>query len=301
MSTRQRRTLGSIPCTFAGCARMFYNQSGLTQHVNSQHYTIEQPLPLPPAANEDIYNFDNGFSSSPPRSRGPTPSPSRGPTPSPPHSSSPSPNREPSPNADHANKRRRQVFGTKHYHPYLTGDPCDKDGNPLPPDTPPPPPPPTPANAWAPFDDEIQFRVSEFLFRKVEMSQGDIDHLMELWDLSMQQHGGCAPFGDHDKMYAGIDDIPLGSAPWKCFVAPPPPDLPTNAPEWKKQSYQIWYRDPDTVISNMLANPDFASEFDASPYVHIGPNGKRRWSEFMSGNFSYNYAVRCSPLFFIQL
>ncbi|KAF8915774.1 hypothetical protein CPB85DRAFT_1374970 [Mucidula mucida] len=158
------------------------------------------------------------------------------------------------------------------YHPYLTGDPCDKDGNPLPPDTPPPPPPPTPANAWAPFDDEIQFRVSEFLFRKVEMSQGDIDHLMELWDLSMQQHGGCAPFGDHDKMYAGIDDIPLGSAPWKCF--------------WKKQSYQIWYQDPDTVISNMLANPDFASEFNASPYVHIGPNGKRRWSEFMSGNFS---------------
>ncbi|KAF8887501.1 hypothetical protein CPB85DRAFT_1378036 [Mucidula mucida] len=280
MSTRQHRTLGSIPCTFAGCARMFYNQSGLTQHVNSQHYTIEQPLPLPPAANEDIYNFDNGFSSSPPRSRGPTPSPSCGPTPSPPHSSSPSPNREPSPNADHANKQRRQVFGTKHYHPYLTGDPCDKDGNPLPPDTPPPPPPPTPANAWAPFDDEIQFRVSEFLFRKVEMSQGDIDHLMELWDLSMQQHRGCAPFGDHNKI-----------APWKCFVAPPPPDLPTNAPEWKKQSYQIWYRDPNTVISNMLANPDFASEFDASPYVHIGPKGKQCWSEFMSGNFSYNDAT----------
>ncbi|KAF9017383.1 hypothetical protein BDZ89DRAFT_1140749 [Hymenopellis radicata] len=193
MSARRRRTLGTISCTFAGCERMFHNQSGLTQHVNSKHYTIEQPLPSPPAANDNPYDFDNGPGFSPP--------PSRDPTPSPPHSTPPSPNREPSPDADRAEDRRRQVFGTKHYHPHLTGDPCDKDGNPLPPDTPPLPPSPPPATAWAPFDDEIQFRVSEFLFRKVEMSQGDIDHLMELWDLSMQHHGGCAPFRDHDKMY----------------------------------------------------------------------------------------------------
>lgn len=119
------------------------------------------------------------------------------------------------------------------------------------------------------------------------MSQGDVDHLMELWDLS-----GSAPFPNHDDMQSKIDDIPLGSAPWKCFIAPPAPDLPANAPDWKKQSYQIWYRDLLAVISNMLSNPDFAKEFDRAPYVDLGADGKRRFSEFMSGNFSFEQAVR---------
>ncbi|KAF8992099.1 hypothetical protein BDZ89DRAFT_1097399 [Hymenopellis radicata] len=276
---RRTRTVGGLNCPWPGCTKMVHGQSGLTRHVRHVHHRITQPTPSAPSAAGPV----------PPDNEDPPSSPPHFASPSPPHSPSP-PSSPPPPDVD-PEERRRQIFGTKNYHPHLTGDPCDKDGNPLAPNTPPPPPPPPPENAWAPFDDEVQFRVSEFLFRKVEMSQGDIDHLMELWDLSMKEHGGCAPFKDHDQMYQGIDDIPIGSAPWKCFVAPPPPDLPATAPEWKKQSYQIWYRDPDTVISNMLTNPDFAHEFDTAPYVHIGPDGKRRWSEFMSGNFAFNHAT----------
>ncbi len=222
----------------------------------------------------------------------------------------------PSPNVDkidfpeHEHAEPEISYDSKQYHPYLNGKnlrrqeiivltyilkslgiPCDEHGQDLPPNSPPPSFPPRNENAWAPFDDEVQFCIADFLFQKVEMSQGDINHLMELWNLSMLDHDALGPFQNHDEMYKAINEIQLGSAPWKCFVCPPEPDLPPSAPDWQRQSYQVWYRDPTVVITNMLANPDFAKEFEMTPYVHLGPDGKRRWSEFMSGNFSWQHAV----------
>ncbi|KAK0475361.1 hypothetical protein IW261DRAFT_1567756 [Armillaria novae-zelandiae] len=177
--------------------------------------------------------------------------------------------------------------GSKKYHPHLNGIPCDEHGQYLLPNILPPPPLPQNENLWAPFEDEVQFRIANFLFQKVEMSQGDINHLMELWNLSMLEHEGFGPFQSCDDMYDAIDEIQLGSAPWKCFVCPPDLDLPLSAPDLQHQSYQVCYQDPTVVIANMLANPDFAKEFEMTPYVHLGPDGKRHWSEFMSGNFAW--------------
>ncbi|KAJ7916694.1 hypothetical protein B0H13DRAFT_2231598 [Mycena leptocephala] len=63
-----------------------------------------------------------------------------------------------------------------------------------------------------------------------------------------------------------------------------------DAPAWARQSYEIWYRDPDVVISNMLDNPDFDGAFDTAPYVHLNPDGKRRWHDFMSANFAWRHS-----------
>lgn len=181
-----------------------------------------------------------------------------------------------------------------------TGDPCDKDGVTLPPDTP-PPPRTYPENQWAPFDGEAQFRLADLLFKDVEMSQGDIDKLLNIWSLYERQmdetypetagSGTGAPFGTHTDIYNSIDSIADGSAPWRCMQTFVDPALPSNAPEWKKMSYQVWYRDPDTVIANILANAEFAKDFDVAPYVHLDKAGKRRWADFMSGNFAWRHAV----------
>jgi hypothetical protein len=64
-------------------------------------------------------------------------------------------------------------------------------------------------------------------------------------------------------------------------------DLPDNAPSWRQWSYNIYYRDPDVVITNLLENPDFNGQFDTTPYVHLDAHGHRHWSDFMSANFSY--------------
>lgn len=122
---------------------------------------------------------------------------------------------------------------------------------------------------------------------------------MDLWYLDVQRRfqGHSAPFLKHTDFLETLDRIKVGSAPWQCFETAVADDLPPNAPEWEKTAYQVWYRDPDTVVSNILANPDFADAFDPAPYVHVGKDGNRCWSDFMSGNFAYRHAVGIYLLF----
>ncbi|KAJ6622755.1 hypothetical protein B0H10DRAFT_1873823 [Mycena sp. CBHHK59/15] len=167
----------------------------------------------------------------------------------------------------------------------MKGVPCDSNGAPLPRNTPPPPRSSASPDDWSPFADEVQFRTADFLFRRVEMSQGNIDYLLELWGLSMMKHGDLGPYDNYQQLYAAIDDVRVGDAPWKCFKTDS--DARANAPDWARQEYEVWYRDPDMVIRNMLDNPDFAGEFDTTPYVELDRDGQRRWSDFMSGNFAW--------------
>ncbi|KAK0232788.1 hypothetical protein IW262DRAFT_1451309 [Armillaria fumosa] len=167
---------------------------------------------------------------------------------------------------EHDNHQQPEIApGKKKYQPHLNGIPCNEYEQDLLPNTPLPLSLPQNQNLWAPFKDKVQFRIANFLFQKVEMSQGDVNHLIELWNLSMLEHDVFGPFQNHNDMYKAIDEIPLGSAPWKCFVCLPDPDLPPSTPDWQHQSYQVWYCDPTMVITNMLANPDFTKIYEADP------------------------------------
>ena len=82
-----------------------------------------------------------------------------------------------------------------------------------------------------------------------------------------------------------------GDVPWKCFKTSFDEPIEENAPNWKKQEYDVWYHDPAVVARNMLANADFAMEFDSAPYVELDAKGGRRRSDFMSGNFAWHQSV----------
>ncbi|KAJ3970658.1 hypothetical protein EV361DRAFT_993615, partial [Lentinula raphanica] len=175
---------------------------------------------------------------------------------------------------------------------------CDANGDFIPQDT--LPPPRGTENEWEPFDSEAHFRLADLLFRKVEMSQANIDELLDIWTCFQQQafqESGCEsclvdrPFTNHDAMYSIIDSIIDGNAAWQCFQTTVEEGLPRDAPEWQKTSYQVWYRDPDTVIANILSNPEFAGEFDPAPYIQLDKDGQRHWADFMSGNFAWRHAV----------
>lgn len=289
MTRPSRRIIERLPCPYSRCNQTFRTQYGRTQHINAKHSTISSvssshtPPPSPTADPlAERGDFEDFCAPSPVDVDCNT--------------ASPGPQRNNNPELG-------QRAGTRNYHPYLTGTyiwsvfimcialthcvgkPCDHNGVYLPPNTP-PSPLPIPENVSAPFSDCVQFRIADFLFRKVEMSQGNTDELMELWSLTMQEHNAFGPFENHKDMNKLIDDIQQGDASWKCFVTRVDSNLPADAPNWQRDQYQIWYRDPDTVISNLLSSPDFCSEFDASPYIHIGPDGKRRWCDFMSGNYA---------------
>jgi len=132
--------------------------------------------------------------------------------------------------------------------------------------------------------------VADFLFRKVQMSSKNIDYLLNLWALSLMKHEDLGPFESYQHLYETIDSTKLGDAPWQCFETEPLA-LGTDAPSWARQTYEVWYRDPEAVIANMLDNPDFDGAFDTVPYVHLDSNGKRRWHDFMSANFAWRHCV----------
>ncbi|KAJ3519347.1 hypothetical protein NMY22_g13249 [Coprinellus aureogranulatus] len=111
-------------------------------------------------------------------------------------------------------------------HPMLSGDPVDCDGYTLPKGTPPPPEEPDKNPLW-PFASPEHMMLADFLYSKVQMSQGDVDYLMKLWDamqrrflteqfgpdfdIDMDEH--TAPFPGHLGLLSTIDSIPHGDIP----------------------------------------------------------------------------------------
>jgi Plavaka transposase len=138
--------------------------------------------------------------------------------------------------------------------------------------------------------------MGEFLYKKVEMSAGDVDELMDIWAI---KDDDLAPFSPHEHMYATIDEIKHGDAPWKSFTISYAGHLGPDPPSWQLQDYQVWCRDPDIVAMNMLDNPDFDGEFDYGPYVEVDKSGQRRWNEPMSGNFAWRHAVHFILFLFV--
>ncbi|KAF8870453.1 hypothetical protein BD779DRAFT_1614118 [Infundibulicybe gibba] len=179
-------------------------------------------------------------------------------------------------------------------HPYLNGIPCNAAGENIDPATLPKPRLEDDDCEWEPYADETQFRLADFAFRKTEMSTTNIDELMEIWALSMAKHGDLGPFSSYEHMYSTIDATRLGDAPWKSFTVSFSGETNSESPTWKTSEYEVLYRDPDTVIHNMLDNPDFDGQFDYAPYIGLDKSGQRRWNDFMSGNFAWRH---CNEIF----
>lgn len=173
--------------------------------------------------------------------------------------------------------------------------PCDEKGAWLPPDTPRPPratAPPQGTQDWSPFADRTAFEAAELLFTKAQMSEANINTLMELWAASLIKHDDIPPFIHASHLYATIDAIQQGDAPWECFTVKYSGSLPEGPPpSWMAREHRVWFRNPLTVILNILKNGDFATKTDFAPYRDFNPNGKRKWQNFMSGNWSWRKAV----------
>lgn len=173
------------------------------------------------------------------------------------------------------------------------GEICDESGSPLPPGRHDPPPISTrPGDDFTPFEDDLQFCIADFLYRREEMSQERINVLLHFWALSLMKYGApCGPFENYSHLFNIIDNIEQGDPPWQCLTVEVQEDVTDSSPSWKKKRYEVWFRDPDTVLKNMLSNPDFEGEFDYQPYIELDKDGKRRWSDYMSGNHAWTQPV----------
>ncbi|KAF8267076.1 hypothetical protein EI94DRAFT_1771946 [Lactarius quietus] len=129
-------------------------------------------------------------------------------------------------------------------HPHLTG--MVEFFLPL--GTPPLPHATTQQGDWSPFQSEAQFMLADLLY---------------------------------SHMYAMIDASKLGDVPWQCLNTSYNGDIDDQSPKWMQTSYKVWYCDPEAMITNMLANPDFAGQFDFNVML-----GNIAWTDdiFVSDN-----------------
>jgi hypothetical protein len=175
----------------------------------------------------------------------------------------------------------------------LPARPCDADGMFTPPGMLPIPPPPKPNDDWSPFCSRAGFELAELLYKKAELSQSNVDELLNIWAATLAPHGDEPPMSGYRDLHAQIDAIDLGFVPWKSSTVQYQGQRPENsaAPSWMDQDYHLWYRDPRKVIHNILANPGFSGTLDYIPYRDFR-GGKRHYCDFMSGDWGWNQCVR---------
>ena len=106
-------------------------------------------------------------------------------------------------------------------------------------------------------------------------------------------------FANHEALYEAIDVITVGDAPWMSFTVRYNGDRPeTSVPRWIDQEFDVWTRDPLTVVHNFLKNQDFNGEWDYVPYrdfvqVSGSIHRERKYKDFMSTNWAWKQCV-CS-------
>ena len=166
----------------------------------------------------------------------------------------------------------------------------------LSPETPPIPPPPKSNEDWSPFSSCAGFELAELLYKKAEISQPNVDHLLSIWSATLAPHGDEPPITSYQDLHAQIDSIDLGFTPWKSWTARYQGHRPENsaAPSWMDEEYRLWYRDLRKVVHNILTNPDFSATLDYVPYRDFC-DGKRHYCDFMSGDWGWNQCVCVIP------
>ncbi|KAH9019352.1 hypothetical protein EDB85DRAFT_1873220 [Lactarius pseudohatsudake] len=262
--------LRKIPCRSPGCNRWFRNNAGLTKHMRTKHLVPplsrqERPIPAPQL-------FDDA-------------------------PDVPPPDFDPTMDRNVDEEEDGDGEGPEwEYHPALCATPCDEHGVYLPPGTPPPPPPIQSPDDWTPYRDRVEFELAEFLYKKVQMSGGSIDTLLQLWRASLINHGASPDeinlFDGRDSLYAVIDSTPIGDAVWQGFSLSYDGPRPNVIPQWMTTAYDVWHRDARQVLHNLLANPDFDCEFDYIPFREFDAKKRRRWQDFMSGDWAWREANR---------
>lgn len=126
------------------------------------------------------------------------------------------------------------------------------------------------------------------------MSAGNINELLQIWAATLPPDED-PPFINKRDLHQTIDSIELGDAPWHSFSVSFDGEIAEgDTTPWKHATYEVWYRDPEVVLKNQLKNTDFANETDFAAKEVQDENGKRRYGDFMSGDWSWRQSV-CRP------
>ena len=130
---------------------------------------------------------------------------------------------------------------------------------------------------------------------------------MDIWAAYQQfteaEPGLGPPFASAQDLYNTIDSTEIGGVLWQAFSVNFNDDAmeDTPLPRWKTKSYEVWFRDPLKIAEAQIANKDFGHEMDYALKRMFSRAGRRQYSDFMSGNWAWQQAVRYIPCLFESL
>jgi Plavaka transposase len=96
------------------------------------------------------------------------------------------------------------------------------------------------------------------LYKRNQMSAGDIDTLLELWGASLlASESGAAPlFASHEDLYKTIDNAKVGDVLWSNFTVRYDGEVPVEPPSWMVKDFNVWYQnEPFTLYHVFLPHP----------------------------------------------
>ncbi|EIW82007.1 hypothetical protein CONPUDRAFT_152895 [Coniophora puteana RWD-64-598 SS2] len=179
-------------------------------------------------------------------------------------------------------------------HPHLSGRKTTAAGRFLLEDEPPPPPPPAPPahtpDSWAPFDSRAEFDFAFDHYVTAESSASEIRRALSFWDAVVTPHGDAAPWRNEKDVYDTIDQIPEGGIPWKVYKIRYSGPRPLSPPKWMTETYELCTRDSRAILHHQLATRDFEDKIHYAPYRHFNHEGKRVFSDLMSGEWAWRQA-----------
>ncbi|KAK7054546.1 hypothetical protein VNI00_003744 [Paramarasmius palmivorus] len=283
ISLRRKPRARTIACPVHGCLRMFGTPAGLKNHLNVHQ---DEDWAMSDSDNSDgVARSDSGENLEPDDDLNPLDDPSADyDYPLPEYGAHPSEDQTEHPTIPPLNYR---------FHEGLTGRRCDSQGNFLPDDAPPPPPssPPREGNDWSPWQNGLEFRTANLLYRRMQASASEINNLMEIVSALSEEADTSRLFSDVKDLHSTIDACPNGSVPWEAFsVSYAGPRIPGKHEPWMDKSFMVYFRNPREVLHRQLSNPDFTGEIETTPYEAYTADNKRYYQNFMSGNWAMREA-----------
>ena len=178
-------------------------------------------------------------------------------------------------------------------HSLFVATPCDNNGNDLPPHS----PPPNSSQAaddtpeWYLFTSCLEFDFVWHHFINLESSEHMVNKGLDIWVASVVQHGGSAAWKSADELYATIDRIQHGDAPWVTHKFHYQGPLPPSPPKWMTQTYELSVCDTRQVLQQQFANQSFKNQINYTPYKQFNKARKCVWTNFMLGDWAWKQVV----------
>lgn len=152
---------------------------------------------------------------------------------------------------------------------------------------------------WTPFNDCSEFELADLLYTHVQMSGGNINKLLDIFAAYLCKYDGWPPYSSCAELYSVIDSLQVSAIGWESFGVRYSGERTDHPALWMNDVYDVWMRDPEVTITQILGNIDFKNLMDLVPYrEYDSEENTRCWKDFMSGNWAWEEAV-CSCLHYM--